>query len=143
MRVNPLTGRPGPAPKPPRDGDKIQARMTVNYYVRIGRLPRPNDLACVDCGHVYSPGGRRHEYDHYLGYASGHHVSVQAVCAKCQRRRSMERGEISLEKLKQAARKRSAGRKMTCLFGHSMERFKDGKWRCRTCRNARYRMRGV
>lgn len=23
--VNPLTGRPGPAPQPPRDGDKLQA----------------------------------------------------------------------------------------------------------------------
>jgi hypothetical protein len=24
--TNKLTGRPGPAPKPPRDGDKVQAR---------------------------------------------------------------------------------------------------------------------
>ncbi len=61
----------GPAPSPPRDGDKAQARHRVNVLVRTGRLAHPNALACADCGHIWKQGERRHEYDHYLGYAAG------------------------------------------------------------------------
>jgi hypothetical protein len=91
--VNPLTGRPGPAPKPPRDGDREQARQRINVEVRTGRRPRPSALPCVDCGHACEPGGRRHEYDHYLGYAPEHHYDVEPVCTVCHRARNEQRGE--------------------------------------------------
>jgi hypothetical protein len=93
--VNPITGRPGPAPKPPRDGDKKQARQRINVEVRTGRRPHPDTLPCSDCGHVWTPDGRRHEYDHYLGYAAEHHYDVEAVCTKCHRGRCDERKELS------------------------------------------------
>src|SRR6185369_2731812 len=40
-------------PTPARDGDKQQARRTVNNAVLSGKLPRPNDLPCMDCGHIW------------------------------------------------------------------------------------------
>lgn len=83
----------GPKPSPPRDGDKVQARQRVNVEVRSGRRGHPNTFACVDCGHVWQPGERRHEYDHHLGYAAEHHCDVEPVCTKCQRQRSIRRGE--------------------------------------------------
>jgi hypothetical protein len=92
--VNPTTGRPGPAPKPPRDGDKEQARQRVNVEVRTGRRPHPNALPCTDCGHVWSTGERRHEYDHHHGYAAAHHYDVESVCTVCHRARCDVRGEI-------------------------------------------------
>lgn len=85
------TKRPGPAPKPPRDGDKAQARQRINVEVRTGRRPHPNSLACVDCGHVYAPGERRHEYDHHLGYAAANHYDVQPVCTTCHAERDSAR----------------------------------------------------
>lgn len=90
-KINPLTGRPGPVPKPRRDGDKKQARARVNVLVRRGELPRPNDVPCVDCGHEWSPGERRHEYDHHRGYAAEHHLDVEAVCSTCHHRREKGR----------------------------------------------------
>lgn len=77
----------GPPPSPPRDGDKVQARQRINVLVRTGRLAHPNTLACVDCGHIWKPGERRHEYDHYLGYAAEHHYDVQPVCTLCHSER--------------------------------------------------------
>lgn len=139
--VNPITGRPGPAPTPPRDGDKKQARQRINVLVRTGRLAHPNTMPCVDCGHVWTHGERRHEYDHHLGYGAAHHLDVQVVCTICQRARSMRRGEISVVKLRRAAQVRSAQRKTHCAQGHPMSRFPDGKWRCRDCRNAYHRRR--
>lgn len=91
--VNPATGRPGPAPHPPRDGDKLQARQRINVEVRTGRRPHPNTLACVDCGHRWAPGERRHEYDHHHGYGAEHHYCVEPVCTKCHRARNDQRGE--------------------------------------------------
>lgn len=81
--INPSTGRPGPAPHPARDGDRVQARQRINVEVRTGRRPHPNTLPCVDCGHVWKPGERRHEYDHHLGYAPEHHLDVEPVCTTC------------------------------------------------------------
>ncbi len=78
---NPLTGRPGPAPKPPRSGDKKQARQRINVEVRTGRRPHPSKIPCADCGHIGAD--RRHEYDHYLGYDADHHYDVEAVCSVC------------------------------------------------------------
>lgn len=141
--VNPLTGRPGPMPFSPRSGDKVQARQRINVEVRSGRRPHPNTLPCADCAHVWKEGERRHEYDHHLGYEAAHHYDVEPVCTKCQRRRSVERGEISVVKLKSAAAVRSAGRRVVCDLGHPMERFPDGKWRCRLCRLAYWKRRNT
>lgn len=76
---------------PTRDGDKRQARARVNHAVDVGRLPDPNTLPCADCGHAYD-GKTRHEYDHHMGYAAEHQLSVQAVCSVCHRRREIARG---------------------------------------------------
>lgn len=88
-RVNPITGRPGPAQSPPRDGDKKQARRKVNLEVERGRMPHPNTLACVDCGHIGPE--RRHEYDHHQGYAAEHHYDVVPVCTTCHSKRTFSR----------------------------------------------------
>lgn len=85
--VNPRTGRPGPSPNPPRDGDRAQARQRINVEVKAGRRPHPNTIPCADCGHVWEGGERRHEYDHHLGYAPQHHLDVQAVCTLCHAKR--------------------------------------------------------
>lgn len=89
---------------PGRSGDRIQARARANRAVTIGTLPHPNDVPCVDCGHVWEIGERRHEYDHHLGYAAEHHLSVQSVCTTCHHARSQARGEAPV------ARPRVAGR---------------------------------
>lgn len=68
---------------PARDGDAKQARRRINYFVESGIIPHPNQLACSDCGHEWSDGERRHEYDHYLGYAADHHEDVEPVCTTC------------------------------------------------------------
>lgn len=91
---NPLTGRPGPTPHPPRDGDKKQARQRINVEVRTGRRPHPNSLPCADCGHVWAEGERRHEYDHHKGYAPESHLEVESVCTTCHRARCDARGEL-------------------------------------------------
>jgi hypothetical protein len=79
--------RMGPAPAPRRDGDKYQARRAVRLDVESGRRPHANDLPCTDCGHIWRPGQRRHEYDHHLGYGADHHFDVQAVCSLCHHAR--------------------------------------------------------
>ena len=81
----------GPQPYLPRDGDKRQARQRINVEVRTGHRPHPNALACVDCGHIWSGGERRHEYDHYLGYSAEHHYDVQPVCTLCHANRDNPR----------------------------------------------------
>jgi hypothetical protein len=75
--------RSGAPPHAPRDGDKVQARQRINVEVRTGQRPHPNSLPCVDCGHVWSEGERRHEYDHHKGYAAEHHYDVEPVCTTC------------------------------------------------------------
>jgi hypothetical protein len=74
-----------------REGDYRQARRRVNHLVDMELLPRPNDLPCTDCGHVWTPGQLRHEYDHHLGYAAEHHEDVQAVCTTCHHDRETNR----------------------------------------------------
>ena len=108
--VNPLTGLPGPAPKQPRAGDAKQARQRVNVEVRHGRRQHPNTLPCVDCGHVWKPGERRHEYDHFAGYGPDSHLKVQSVCTKCHARRDNP-------KAKQTA----------CLRGHPFDKDNTGR----------------
>lgn len=142
--VNPITGRPGPAPKPPRDGDKIQARQRINVQVRRGERPHPDTLPRTDCGHVRKDHtDRRHQYDHFLGYAPEHHYDVQPVCVPCHGKRALARGEIDIANLKRAAARRAEVRKTHCALGHPMTRGSDGGWRCRTCRLVYWRKRNA
>jgi hypothetical protein len=86
----------GPPRLTARDGDKNQARKHVQLSFRSGRIPHPNSLACVDCGHLVPRGATRrrdmHEYDHYLGYAAENHMKVQPVCVPCHHKREKARG---------------------------------------------------
>lgn len=84
----------GPPPNPPRAGDREQARQRVNVLVRTGRMTHPNDIPCADCGHAHVAGERRHEYDHFKGYAPEHHLSVESVCTTCHAARARARGEV-------------------------------------------------
>lgn len=111
----------GPAPTPARDGDKYQARRAIKRQIEKALRSHPNDLPCVDCGHVWSEGERRHEYDHYKGYAAEHHLSVEPVCSLCHH-----------------ARDNRNKAKTHCKRGHEFapENTRlDGKGRryCRTC----------
>lgn len=74
-----------------RDGDRKQARRRVNYLVEQGRIRRPNDLPCCDCGHLWMHGEPRHEYDHHRGYDGASQLDVQPVCVKCHRQREKSR----------------------------------------------------
>jgi len=87
-RTRPANGR---SFVPARDGDKLQARRRINYFVEAGLIPHPNSLPCADCSHVYSGTGRRHEYDHFLGYLAKHHESVEVVCSECHHIRERAR----------------------------------------------------
>lgn len=123
--INELTGLPGPAPNPPRDGDAVQARQRINVEVRTGRRPHPNTLPCSDCGHLWAEGERRHEYDHHMGYNSEHHLDVQPVCTTCHAKRHG---------------------KQECPRGHSMNGDNsgiaaNGRRFCRECRRMRDRGR--
>lgn len=82
----------GPPPGAQRPGDKKQARHRVNALVRMGRIPRPNELPCNDCGHLHKDGEGRHEYDHHKGYYTGNHTVVIALCSKCHHRRHPRNG---------------------------------------------------
>lgn len=84
---------------PARNGDKLQARRRINYFVEAELIPHPNDLPCMDCGHVYGQDNRRHEYDHHLGYASKHHEHVQAVCSRCHHARERDRNGQNQDRL--------------------------------------------
>lgn len=111
----------GPLPDAPRDGDKNQARQRINVEVRTGRRSHPNSLPCFDCGHVWEKGERRHEYDHYLGYAAAHHYDVQPVCTRCH----VKRDSIK-------------ARATHCVHGHEYTpentgRKKNGTRFCREC----------
>ena len=76
-------------PRGYRDPEKEEARRKVAVAVRYGKLAHPNSLACTDCGHRGR--GKRHEYDHYKGYAEKHHLSVQCVCTTCHADREVRR----------------------------------------------------
>lgn len=83
--------RHGPRRIPRRDGDKKQARSRIYHDVRQGLRPAPASLPCHDCGHLGRD--RRHEYDHFLGYAAEHHGDVQPVCSRCHGIRGRARRE--------------------------------------------------
>lgn len=75
-----------------RDPLKQKARNRLSYAVRRGRIPRANKVPCTDCGHIWKPGERRHEYDHYRGYDEQHWLDVQVVCTLCHADREKNRG---------------------------------------------------
>lgn len=119
----------GPLPNPPRDGDKKQARQRINVEVRTGKRPHPNELPCVECGHIWVPMERRHEYDHHWGYAAEHHYHVEAVCTLCHSKR---------DGLKSNA--------VECVHGHTFTESntitrKNGTRQCRECRRIKDRGR--
>lgn len=112
-----------------RDGDEKQARARVNRLVAIGSIPNPNDIKCVDCGHVWEEGERRHEYDHYKGYDVEHHTTVESVCTICHSRRDNPNAT-----------------KTHCKYGHEFTeentyRDKKGNRTCRKCARRRDRLR--
>lgn len=120
----------GPAPNPPRDGDKAQARQRINVLVRTGKIPHPNTLPCVDCGHVWSNGQRRHEYDHHRGYAAAHHYDVQVVCTDCHAKRDNPKATAT-----------------HCIRGHEFTEdntyiAKNGTRHCKECSRRHDRNRG-
>ena len=51
----------------------------------IGR-PHPNTLPCVDCGHIWFEGERRHEYADAIGIVTIEDGAVP-VCQLCLRKR--------------------------------------------------------
>lgn len=121
--------------QPRRDGDKKQARAHVVWLIGTGRLPHPSLVPCTDCGHVWSPGERWHEYDHYLGYAGAHHHDVQAVCTLChsarEDRRDPARRTRSVEGLR---RYQHAHARQACVnCGQDIPPFRNG--RCNSCRS--------
>ena len=73
----------------PRDPEKERARSIVAREVGNGRLAKPNDSPCMDCGH-FGP-ERRHEYDHHNGYTVEHQLSVETVCTLCHADRERRR----------------------------------------------------
>jgi hypothetical protein len=77
--------------KPIRDGDKLQARRRVNYLVEQGRIPRPDDLPCMDCADEVFSTRTRHEYDHAKGYDGENQLYVEPVCTRCHRSREEAR----------------------------------------------------
>lgn len=128
-RINPKTGRPGPAPGPIRDGDKAQARQRTNHEVNNGRLPHPNTLPCHFCRHVFEEGGTRHEYHHHNGYGAAHQLDVVPACAKCHHQNDDPRASAT-----------------HCIHGHEFNAINtiiksNGARACRECRRAHDRKR--
>jgi phage gp29-like protein len=72
------------------EAQRVVARSAVNQKVRSGKLPHPNDVPCVVCGHSPGTKERRHEYDHTKGYAPEHHLDVESVCTECHKKRSLK-----------------------------------------------------
>lgn len=107
------------------DEQKRYARSKLNVEVRFNRIPHPNSLPCKDCGHVWSPGDQRHEYDHFKGYDPEHYFSVEAVCIPCH-----------------VARDSAKVRQTACVQGHAFtaentRRRANGTRECVTCRRHR------
>lgn len=70
----------GPVPNR-RDGDKLQARASVNRLIRYGKIPSPSEVPCSQCKHCGDD--RKHEYHHHNGYSAEHHLDVIVLCSKC------------------------------------------------------------
>lgn len=61
--------------------NRKRAHKAVRLAVMRGLLPVVSSQACVDCG------GQAAEWDHHLGYAPEHRLSVQPRCRTCHKRR--------------------------------------------------------
>src|SRR5580658_913221 len=89
---------PFSAPKPAHrepyaaGGNRASAHARIHHRVKLGELPHPRTLPCADCGHLWSEGERRHEYDHIAGYSRANALLVEPVCTLCHHRRGRERG---------------------------------------------------
>lgn len=76
-------------PRGRRDPLRERARKAVAYAIRKGHLLSPNVVRCLDCGHWGR--GRRHDYDHHLGYEREHWLHVEPVCTLCHADREQRR----------------------------------------------------
>lgn len=107
------------------DAQKKLARAALNSAVRSGLLPRPNDVRCTDCPHVWLKGlGNRHEYDHHKGYDPEHYLVAEVVCKACHVRRDNKRAKQT-----------------HCIHGHEFTKENtiikiNGCRQCRECRRA-------
>ena len=106
------------------DPMKIAANQAVHLEVRAGLRPHANTIPCSECGHVYKPGERRHEWHHHLGYKREHWFSAIVVCTTCHGKHS------------------AAALKTQCKHGHEFTpsntaRRKNGTRECRACSRAR------
>jgi hypothetical protein len=52
--------------------------------------PHPNDRPCEDCGHVWFPGERRHEY---VDHDAERPEDVEVLCVLCRQQRGFARAE--------------------------------------------------
>ena len=52
--------------------------------------PHPNERQCEDCGHIWFPGERRHEY---LDHSAASPDDVTVLCVLCRRQRGLKRAE--------------------------------------------------
>jgi hypothetical protein len=85
--------RPTPLQRIAPKDDRLRARRTVTVMVKNKIIPPANSMTCIDCGHIWSKGERRHEYDHHLGYDPAHFADVESVCTTCHTRREEQRGK--------------------------------------------------
>lgn len=69
-----------------------KARAFINAKVKARSMAHPNTLPCVDCGHIWAKGERRHEYDHTHDYddQTTWHL-VESVCTTCHHKRTERR----------------------------------------------------
>lgn len=75
-------------------GEDSAARQQVDEYVRSGRWPDPNTRTCMDCGHVWFRGERRHHYDvDHLDRLVEDPEDVHVVCVLCRQQRGLARDE--------------------------------------------------
>ena len=70
--------------KAPSGKVQSQASNAVNYEIKCGKLAKPTNLPCYDCGEP------AREYHHYLGYRKSHWLNVIPLCNKCHSRRHWE-----------------------------------------------------
>jgi hypothetical protein len=68
-----------------------RAHRRIQMRIARGTMPHPNMLLCLDCGHEWEPGERRHEYDHPRGYEGDAALDVEPVCTTCHADREVAR----------------------------------------------------
>jgi hypothetical protein len=66
-----------------------RAHAAIAAEIKAGRMVKPADLVCVDCG------GRAAVYDHFLGYARPHWLDVEPVCISCNAKRAWRTRDLS------------------------------------------------